>query len=344
MGAGRGRPPPGRRPPPPAPRRPGPGTGRSASQGLEGPVVVEVVRLDVGQHGASRAAGPGRSRSSRRPRPPATRPSSQAGVGPDLVDVRPDEERRPQAGLHQDQGQHRRGGGLAVGPGHGDAPLGGGHGREHLGPRDDAGIPRRPASTSRRCLGATAGEKVTASTPADVVGPVPDGHRDPLGGQALGDRRGLRSLPVTRWPMAESTVAMALIPAPPTPTTWIRRGRSRSRRRPSGRRPGLSGHGPPPARPPAAPRRGGRARGRRPHGHQARGRQQAVEPLPSLGPSQDASGTTTAAPRSTRARALALWWSPGALGNGTSTAGVPVTASSATVIAPARQTMTSTAA
>src|SRR5205807_3857205 len=38
----------------------------------------------------------------------------------------------------------------------------------------------------------------------------------------------LRSLPVTRWPMAASTVAMALMPAPPTPITWMRRGWVRS--------------------------------------------------------------------------------------------------------------------
>src|SRR3954463_12988180 len=38
----------------------------------------------------------------------------------------------------------------------------------------------------------------------------------------------LRSLPDTVWPMAASTLAIALMPAPPTPTMWIRRGRERS--------------------------------------------------------------------------------------------------------------------
>ena len=37
-----------------------------------------------------------------------------------------------------------------------------------------------------------------------------------------------RSLPVTRWPIAASTDATALIPAPPTPTTWMRRLPDRS--------------------------------------------------------------------------------------------------------------------
>src|SRR4051812_6590811 len=34
---------------------------------------------------------------------------------------------------------------------------------------------------------------------------------------------GFRSLPDTRWPIRARTWAIALIPAPPTPTTWMRR-------------------------------------------------------------------------------------------------------------------------
>src|SRR4051794_8325479 len=34
---------------------------------------------------------------------------------------------------------------------------------------------------------------------------------------------GLRSLPETRWPIAARTPAMALMPAPPMPTTWMRK-------------------------------------------------------------------------------------------------------------------------
>src|SRR5688500_3783747 len=37
-----------------------------------------------------------------------------------------------------------------------------------------------------------------------------------------------RSLPLTRWPMVASTDAMALMPAPPLPTTWIDRDSDRS--------------------------------------------------------------------------------------------------------------------
>jgi hypothetical protein len=51
-----------------------------------------------------------------------------------------------------------------------------------------------------------------------------------------------------------------------------------------------------------------------------------------------ASGTRTAAPAPTSASALRVWWSRGAPGSGTRMAGMPATSSSATVMAPARQT------
>ena len=56
------------------------------------------------------------------------------------------------------------------------------------------------------------------------------------------------------------------------------------------------------------------------------------------------SGTSSAPPASASVRAFAVWWSSVAWGYGTSTAGSPTTASSATVPAPALVTATSAAA
>ena len=80
---------------------------------------------------------------------------------------------------------------------------------------------------------------------------------------------------------------MALIPAPPMPTMWIRwgdRGRARSAlRRHRPHRP-VSGHGRPPARPPGPRRRGGRARPRpRAWLGDGRGRKQAHRARPPAG-------------------------------------------------------------
>ena len=166
---------------------------------------------------------------------------------------------------------------------------------------------------------------------ADVLGPVPHRDRHPLGGQALGDRRALRSDPVTRWPMAASTEAMALIPAPPTPTTWIRRGSSSSSagapapwsvdrspgpaRRDHAQRAwdttssatraaasGWPGPVPPRPSPPA-----------RPIG------EQLPHHCANSGPSHRGSGSSNAAPGRPAPAALAVWWSEGAPGRGTST-------------------------
>src|SRR5438067_9492882 len=55
-------------------------------------------------------------------------------------------------------------------------------------------------------------------------------------------------------------------------------------------------------------------------------------------------GTRIAAPRSARKRALALWWSSTACGNGTRMLAMPAAESSAMVTAPARQITTSASA
>ena len=150
-------------------------------------------------------------------------------AGADLVDVAADDERRAQPGLDQHEGQHRRGRRLAVGAGHRDAAAGGGDGGQGLGPaqhrdaalvgghdlgvagrdggRDGDRVERRPAGWRRRGRRSPPTPRARSrSSPADS----------------------LRSLPDTWWPMAASTVAMALMPAPPMPTTWTRGGSVRS--------------------------------------------------------------------------------------------------------------------
>ena len=62
------------------------------------------------------------------------------------------------------------------------------------------------------------------------------------------------------------------------------------------------------------------------------------------GPSSSSSGNSRAPPASTRCRALAVWWSPGAPGSGTRTDGTPRTVISAIDVAPDRQSTRSAAA
>ena len=101
----------------------------------------------------------------------------------------------------------------------------------NISARASTGIPRRRASASSMLVsgdGAREGEGVGAG---EVLGPVADHDLDAAGAEALDGREALMSLPVTWWPMAASTAAMALMPAPPTPTTWMWRG-SRGRSAP----------------------------------------------------------------------------------------------------------------
>ena len=84
-----------------------------AGQGLLAPVVVEMVRLHVGDHGSFRPQAQkgavGLVRLDHQPRPPA--PGRAALGSPHLA---PHHVTRCQARSHQDPGQHRRGRGLAV--------------------------------------------------------------------------------------------------------------------------------------------------------------------------------------------------------------------------------------
>ena len=145
------------------------------------------------------------------------------------------------------------------------------------------GTPSRRASTSSGLSAVTAVEWVTSAAPATWSA------RWPIETSIPTDRRrsvtvdSFRSLPDTSWPMACRTVAMALMPAPPTPTTWILRtavGSPDTR----GRR------GTPPRHPdrgvigPRRPRRGPRPRRRPPPRH--RGGRPTVphRPWPAGGP------------------------------------------------------------
>src|SRR5579863_8771963 len=95
--------------------------------------------------------------------------------------------------------------------------------------RRTTAIPRRRASASSMLSSGTAGEYVTTSAPATCSGscpidtPIPSARSRSVTGDAF------TSLPLTRWPIPASTVAMALIPTPPTPTTCTWRGGARSR-------------------------------------------------------------------------------------------------------------------
>ena len=268
------------------------------------------------------------------------------GVGADLVHVGPDEERRPQARLHQDQREHRRGGGLAVGAGHGHAAAGGGDGRQHLGPRGTTGCPGARASTSSGLSRATAGEYGDQLGRAHVgrLGgrwpPRPRAARRSVTGDALGRCRS----PCGPW----------------RPARWRWRSCPPRRCRPrgsagaptrssgaSGRSSGSAGMGVHQLGHPRRPRRDGPACG--PPAPMAASRSGSASRPSSTSASRRRRTRRRARarrrPASTSARALArLVVARRARAAGTSTAGTPATASSATVMAPARHTMTSAAA
>ena len=106
----------------------------------EGPVVIQMVRLDVGQHGpvgTQRLEGP-EALVGLHHQPLAAVPY---GVGADLVHVGPDDEGGAQARLDEDQREHRRRGGLALRSGHGQTAAGGTDGGQHPGAGHHPGAP-----------------------------------------------------------------------------------------------------------------------------------------------------------------------------------------------------------
>ena len=135
---------------------------------------------------------------------------------------------------------------------------------------------------------------------------------------------------MTWWPMAASTVAMALMPAPPAPTTCTRGGppRGRGPRLPAPPPPsGQAGAGQPAwaaqrawASTTSATRAAASGRpsapGRRAHGGQAGRGRPAARRAPRRGGRRRSRRRARAppAPAATSARALAVWWSPGSAG------------------------------
>ena len=110
-------------------------------------IVVEVLGVDVGQDGDERGE--------EEERPVALVgfgdeeiPGSELGVGPEGVQPAADDDGRVEAGLVEEDGDHRRRRRLAVRAGHGDAVFHPHELGEHLRPGDDgdlaAAAPRRP--------------------------------------------------------------------------------------------------------------------------------------------------------------------------------------------------------
>ena len=207
---------------------------------LERAEVVEVVDLDVGQDravqrqlqvGAVALVGLDDEPLAARP----LRPGAHVG------DVATDDEARPPAGLGEDQHQHRRRGRLAVRAGDGRA----------TGParRSTASIPARRSTGDaggrglveldvRRRHRARGGDRAQPCTTCGGRGRRARRRRAARSRSSTGCSR--MSLPLTAWPISARTMAIALIPGPPTPTTCSRCGvaevercdrrRSRSRR------------------------------------------------------------------------------------------------------------------
>src|SRR6202034_1507389 len=90
--------------------------------------------------------------------------------------------------------------------------------------RSSTGMPSRRASTTSTLSAPTAGDAVITSAPATCSARCPISTAIPWEASRSVTEEPRRSLPLTRWPIAASTVAMALIPAPPIPTTCTRAG------------------------------------------------------------------------------------------------------------------------
>ena len=86
--------------------------------------------------------------------------------------------------------------------------------------RVSTGIPVRRAASSSRFDAGMAVEAVTASTPATCAASWPTWTVTPAARSRSSTGSSRRSLPDTSWPISASVSAMALMPGPPTPTTW----------------------------------------------------------------------------------------------------------------------------
>ena len=202
------------------------------------------------------------------------------GVRADLGDLPADHERRVEPGVLQDRGDHRGGGGLAVGAGDRDRPPAGHRRGERLGavqhPQPARAAPRpapggRPGSRwSRRPCPRRPGWTLRGA--CGWCRPAPAGRPAPA--------TPCSSLPETGMPRVSSSRARPLMPTPPTP---IRCTRPRSSAVSAGSASCRAHADPPPprGRTRAAPRRrrGGRTgRGRAHRGQPRRGRRPAGPP------------------------------------------------------------------
>ncbi len=153
----------------------------SGTQTGERAVVVEMVRLDVGQDGpvgAQRLEGP-EALVGLHDEP---LPAVPHGVRADLVHVGADEEGGAQARLYEDEREHRRRGGLSLRSGHGEAASGGADGGQDAGPGHDAGAPLGGGDDLD--VGGRHGGRVRDGIDlSHVLSPVADGNRDPLRAQ-----------------------------------------------------------------------------------------------------------------------------------------------------------------
>ena len=234
---------------------------------------------------------------------------------------------------------------------------------QRLGPAQDDHSPGAGPSATSGLVSAMAVDTATTSASPDMGGVVADEHLHPAGGQALERRASLQvaagdgvahggehrrdgAHPRTAHPddvhaVGSRQVEGGSVPTAPSPAgaqatraAWRGRpgcGRAWARASVRHRRHGVG---------PAQRRRPPRPWRRAAPGSSAQGvdlgRQSAAVAL-RVGDDHGCPGALE------DRRRWHVWWSPGAPGRGTSTAGTPTTASSATVLAPARPTTTSAA-
>ena len=205
------------------------------------------------------------------------------------------------------------------------------------------GCAPRPARDSRAAPRARGGRRTSASASATFSRRCPTATAMPRERRRSATGESLRSEPDTVWPIARSTDAIALMPAPPMPTTWMRRG-TRGPAAPGGRRQRAWASTSSATRAAAS---GARAHGRR----RAIERKRAGSPSgtassssASRSPVHSGSGTCAPHPCRPAPRHCAPGGPGGRRGAAPRMAGTPATSSSATVMAPARDPHTSAAA